>query len=87
MHALPNPLVVFNLVGRLFVCLAIPPLFYHYLGPAAGTLGVIGAAALWYSQYRLPHWHVGSHALFWLATAGYGVIGLTLLACLSRLLG
>ena len=79
--------MLFRLTGVLVVCLAVPPLLLHYVGPAAGALGALAAAALWYSQYRFPAWKERSGSSFWFVAGGYGVIGITLLVCLGRLLG
>ena len=87
MKAKPNTIMLFRLAGMLVVCIAVPPLLYHYAGPAVGALGATGAALLWYSQYRFPPWTDRSAPSFWFAAGGYGPIGLTLLVCLGQLLG
>ena len=76
----------FRLAGMILGCLVVPPLLCHYAGPAIGALGALGAAALWYSQYRLPTWSERSGSSFWFVAGGYGFIGLTLAVCLGRLL-
>jgi hypothetical protein len=86
MKAIPNTLMLLRLGCLLVVCWAVPPLVYYCLGPVAGALAAVGAAALWYSQYRFPTWKGSGGASFWFVASGYGVIGLTLLACLGRLL-
>ena len=86
MNAIPNSLMFFRLIGMLVACWAVPPLLFYYLGPAVGALGASGAAALWYWQYRLPTWQEQSGYCFWFVVGGYGVIGVTLLLCLGRLL-
>lgn len=87
MKAIPNTVLLFRLAGMLVVCLAVPPLLCHYVGPAVGALGASGAAAFWYSQYRLPAWKERSGFSFWFVAGGYGVIGTTLLVSLGRLIG
>jgi hypothetical protein len=87
MKAKPNTIMLFRLAGMLVVCIAVPPLLYHYAGAAVGALGATGAALLWYSQYRFPAWEDRSSPSFWFAAGGYGPIGLTLLVCLGQLLG
>lgn len=87
MTAKPNTVMLVRLAGMLIVCIAVPPLLYRYAGPGFGALGATGAALLWYSQYRLPAWKDRSTPSFWFVAGGYGPIGLTLLACLSRLVG
>jgi hypothetical protein len=86
MKAIPNAVVFFRLAGMLVGCWAGPPLVCRYLGPAAGALATVGAAVLWYSQYRLPTWKERGAASFWFVASGYGVIGVFLLICLGRLL-
>jgi hypothetical protein len=86
MKAIPNSTMLFRLLGMLVLCWAIPPLVCHYAGSAAGALAAAGAAALWYSQYRLPTWSERSGSSFWFVAGGYGFIGLTLAVCLGRLL-
>ncbi len=82
-----NIVTLFRLIGMVVVCWAVPSLLCHYVGPAAGALGALGAAALWYSQYRFPSRKQRSGPYFWFVAGGYGFIGITLLACLGRLLG
>jgi len=82
-----NSVILIRLIGMLVVCLAAPPLLFHYLGPALGALGAAGAAVFWYSQYRRPPWQDRDSPFFWFVAGGYGVIGGTLLVCLGRLLG
>jgi len=79
--------MLFRLAGMLVACLAVPPLLCHYAGPAVGALGAAGAAAFWYSQYRLPAWKERSGSSFWFVAGGYGVIVITLLVSLGRLIG
>jgi hypothetical protein len=79
--------MLFRLAGMLVICIAVPPLLYHYAGPAVGALGAIGAGLLWNWQYRFPPWTERGAPSFWFAAGGYGPIGLTLLVCLNRLLG
>ena len=86
MKATSNTVMLFRLGGMLVVCIAVPPLLYHYAGPAVGALSAAGAALLWYSQYRVPAWEDRGHPSFWFAAGGYGPIGLTLLVCLGQLL-
>ena len=86
MKAIPNSVMFFRLAALLVVCWAVPPLLYYYVGPVAGALGAVAAAALWYSQYRLPTWKERGGASFWFVAGGYGVISVTLLLCLGRLL-
>ena len=86
MKAISNSLTLFRLAGMLVVCWAAPYLVAHYVGPAAGALAAAGAAALWYSLYRLPPWKERRSYSFWFVAGGYGVIGVTLLLCLGRLL-
>jgi hypothetical protein len=87
MKAIPNSIMLFRLAGMLVVCLAVPPLLGYYAGPALGALGASGAAAFWYSQYRLPTWKERSGSPFWFVAGGYGIIGVTLLISLGRLIG
>jgi len=87
MKAISNNVMHVRLAGMLVVCLAVPPLLCHYAGPAIGALGAAGAAAFWYSQYRLPSWRERSGSSFWFVTGGYAVIGITLLVSLGRLIG
>lgn len=82
-----NGIELFRLVGVLLVCWGVPPLLCYYVGSALGALGASGAAAFWYSRYRLPAWEGRSRASFWFVATGYGVIGITLLICLGKLLG
>jgi len=82
-----NTVILIRLLGTLVVCLAAPPLLFHYLGPALGALGAAGAAAFWYSQYHRPTWKERDGPFFWFVAGGYGVIGCTLLFCLGRLMG
>ena len=86
MKATSSNLMLFRLTGMLVVCLVLPALLCHYVGPAAGALGASGTAALWYSQYRLPAWKEKGSSSFWFVAGGYGVICITLLVCLARLL-
>jgi hypothetical protein len=86
MKAIPNRVVLFRLLGIWAGCMAVPPLLWHYVGPALGALGAAGAAALWFSQYRLPAWEGRNEGSFWFVASGYGIIGITLLMCLGRLL-
>ncbi len=79
--------ILFRLIGITFVCLVVPPLLGHYVGPAFGALGAVGAVGFWYSQYRFPDRKQRSGPYFWFVAGGYGFIGLTLLVCLGRLLG
>jgi hypothetical protein len=87
MKAIPNAVPLARLGGMMIVCASVPALLCHYVGPAAGALGAAGAAALWYSQYRFPTWSERGGVSFWFVVGGYGVIGISLLVCLGRLLG
>jgi hypothetical protein len=78
--------MILRLGGMLVVCLAVPLLLHYFAGAALGAVGAAAAAAFWYSQYRLPAWKERSGVSFWFVFSGYGVIGLTLLVCLGRLL-
>jgi hypothetical protein len=84
--SIPDSVVLFRLGGMLVACWAVPLLLCHYVGPVAGALGAVGAAALWYSQYRFPAWRERSGYPFWFAASGYVVITVLLLVCLGRLL-
>jgi len=86
MKAIPNNIMLLRLVGMLVVCWAVPPLLCHYVGSVAGALAALGAAAFWYSQYRLPAWRERTASSFWFVAVGYGVIGITLVVCLGRLM-
>ena len=87
MKAIPNSTMLIRMFAMLVGCWAVPPLLCHYVGPAAGALAAGGAAALWYSQYRLPTWKERGGSSFWFVAGGYGVIGIILLMSLGRLLG
>jgi hypothetical protein len=82
----PNSLVLMRLSGMMFACWGIPPLLDRLAGPVPGALASLGAAGLWYWQYRLPTFQKRGGFSFWFVAGGYGVIGLTLLVCLGRLL-
>jgi len=79
--------MLLRLAGMLVLCLAAPPLLCHYVGPVAGALSASGAAGFWYMQYRLPTWKERSRSSFWFVASGYGVIGITLLVSVGRLIG
>ena len=86
LHLMRYRFMAFRLVGMVGVCSAAPPLLCYYAGPAVGALGAGGAAALWYSQYRLPAWNERGGSSFWFVASVYGFIGITLMVCLGRLL-
>jgi len=87
MKASSNNILLFRLAGMVVVCLAVPPLLHHYLGPAVGALSALGACGFWYSQYRLPSWKERAGASFWFVAGGYFIIGMTLLFSLGGLSG
>ena len=87
MKAIPDSVMLFRLAGMLIACWAVPVVLCYYVGPAVGALGAVGAAVLWYSQYRLPTRTESKAASFWFVAVGYAVIGITLMVCLARLIG
>jgi hypothetical protein len=87
MNAIPNSIVLFRLLGVLVVCWAVPVLLCYLVGPTFGVIGALGAAVFWYVQYRLPAWRERSGFSFWFVVSGYGIIGVTLLVSLGRMMG
>ena len=86
MKAISNNIALLYLAGMLAACLAVPLLLWRSVGPLAGALSAGAAAALWWSQYRLPARDQRRGAYFWFVISGYGLIGVSLLASLARLL-
>ena len=86
MKAISTSVMLLRLAGMVLACFALPPLLCFYVGSAAGLISASAAAALWYSQYRLPSWTERGCSSFWFVAAGYSVIGLTLFISLARLL-
>jgi hypothetical protein len=81
-----NRLMLMRLSGMLVACWGVPPLLARLAGPVPGALASVGAAGLWFWQYRFPIFQTGGGFTFWFVAGGYGVTGLTLLVCLGRLL-
>jgi hypothetical protein len=86
MKATSNSGMLFRLTGVMALCLAGPLLLWYFAGPLLGGLGAVAAVAFWYSRYRFPAREERGSG-FWLVVGGYVVIGITLLACLGRLIG
>ena len=86
MKAVPNNIALFYLAGMLVACLAVPLMLARYVGFWAGGMGAAAAAALWYSQYRIPARNQRAGLYFWFVAGGYSCIGVILLGCLSQLL-
>jgi hypothetical protein len=70
MSPISNRIMLVRLAGMLVVCVAVPPLLCHYVGAVYGAGGASGAAALWYSQYRLPSCNKRSGSAFWFVPGG-----------------
>ena len=87
MNAVSNSITLFRIAGMFLACWVVPPLLCHYLGPAVGALGALGAGGFWYSQYRFPPREQRKGPYFWFVASGYGCIGITLVVCLGRLVG
>ena len=86
-HFMRNRIAFYRQMGIWVGCLAVPPLLGFFVGPALGVLAAVGAGAFWFVQYGQPAWKSTSGSPFWYLVGGYGVIGLTLLVCLGRILG
>ena len=87
MKVVSSSVMLFRLTGVVVVCLVGPPLLGYFAGPAIGALGAATSAGFWYSRYRFPARGEKKESGFWLVIGGYGVIGITLLVCLGRLIG
>jgi hypothetical protein len=86
MKTISSSVMLFRLTAVVVVCLAGPPLLCYFAGPAIGALSAATSAGFWYSRYRFPAREEQGSG-FWLVVGGYGVIGIALLVCLSRLIG
>ncbi len=86
MKAVSHNFLLFRLIGMVVACWGLPPSLYYGVGPVAGGLGAAGAAGLWFWQYRVPTRQGRGGSSFWFVAGGYGVIGLTLLTSLGRLM-
>ena len=74
------------LVAFILLCWLAPVLLYLLLGPLIGLAGGLISGGVWYWRFRFPFGNQ-ERSDYWFIAAGYIVIGLILIRCISKMIG